>query len=111
MSLFTSGQRREIPGQQPLRSCGPDGYAFTKKKPAPLSGPSSTEASVCCPCVLRKASKNSRIDIEFLHYGLLLHRCGSIVARIVQLRLPRCQSSGSIRQPSPQPAVISLGSG
>ena len=88
---------------RPSGLAGQTGTPSQRRSLAPLSGPSSTEASVCCPCVLRKASKNSRIDIEFLHYGLLLHRCGSIVARIVQLRLPRLPVLG--QHPPAEPAA------
>ena len=87
----------------PSGLAGQTGMPSQRRSLAPLSGPSSTAASVCCPCVLRKASKNSRIDIEFLHYGLLLHRCGSIVARIVQLRLPRLPVLG--QHPPAEPAA------
>lgn len=83
----------EIPGQQPSGLAGQTGTPSQRRSLAPLSGPSSTEASVCCPCAAQSV-QNSRIDIEFLHYGLLLHRCGSIVARIVQLRLPRLPVRG-----------------
>ena len=98
----TSGQRREIPSQQPLRSCGPDGYAFTKKKPRsafrPFQYGGQRMLPLCAAQSVQKLTNQHRISpLWFIAPPVWQHRSPHRSTETATPASPRAASASRAR--------------